>query len=934
MDTVKFGKIKERKTWGEAAARIAAELEYAAEVSRTEGGKYDALIDRAASLVCEAMEREGAITFAAVAAAEKALSPMSAACKAVEILCVAHAHIDMNWLWPLDETVDVTLSTFRTMLAFLREYPEFTFSQSQASVYELVEKHDPAMLDEIKKYVREGRWEITASAWVETDKNMVNGEGLSRHILCAKDYLKKLFGLKDDGFLIDFEPDTFGHNANVPEILNHSGVKYYYHCRGHVVPALYRWESPSGKSVLAYCEPYWYNAAFDADGIMRSPALAAQYGLKKLLKVYGVGDHGGGATRRDVERIRDMRAWPIMPSFKFSTYREFFTYADKHAQNLPTVKEELNFAFNGCYTSQSRIKQANRFGERAFRETEKLAAFTDAMGLAKTDKSALQSAWRKHLFNHFHDILPGSGVTATREYAMGRAQERNAVLGVVKTRSLLALAGNLSKRPEGLAAEPLSSAEGAGAGFAAGKGVYAGAAGGGASRAYLLYNNTAAAREFVTEVALWDFDCPAEQLAVRDFEGAALAFEVVDAVPQHYWGHTFRRIDVKCALPPNGYRAIAVSGDGAPKAGRPAFDDPTGDWRQHVEDGYILENALIRAEFDRRTAALLRLTDKRAGNSIVEDGGRPAGYFKYVAEDASKGMTAWVCGHIMKEEPLVSGAKILHREYKKGGLHQRFKYTQKFGASALDVTVSLRDGCDFLDYQVNIDFREFGVPGEATPSLLFAVKAGGGARWLCDVPYGLAERAPADEDRPALSFACAVSERGAAVLSTDSKYGFRYTGGELSVNLIRASSDPDRTPEIGGHEYHICVGAHTFTTAKDLLEKAETYYKPVDAISVAPGAGGNLPPADSLFTHKGGAVLSAVKPAEDGDGLIFRFYEAEGKACKNTLEFSKNVGKVSALCLCDGCENALAPLPVAGGRAEFETPAYSVVTLRVKLEPR
>jgi alpha-mannosidase len=71
----------------------------------------------------------------------------------------------------------------------MKEYQDFTFSQSQASVYRIIEQNAPYMISEIKQRIHEGRWELSASAWVECDKNMPNGESLSRHILYTKRYL-------------------------------------------------------------------------------------------------------------------------------------------------------------------------------------------------------------------------------------------------------------------------------------------------------------------------------------------------------------------------------------------------------------------------------------------------------------------------------------------------------------------------------------------------------------------------------------------------------------------------------------------------------------------------------------------------------------------------------------------------------------------------
>ncbi len=110
------------------------------------------------------------------------------------------------------------------MLQIMKEYPDFKFSQSQASVYRILERFAPEMLEEVKERVTEGRWELTASAWVETDKNMANGESLSRHILYAKNYLSKLFSVDPDSLEVDFDPDTFGHSRNVPEISSEGGV--------------------------------------------------------------------------------------------------------------------------------------------------------------------------------------------------------------------------------------------------------------------------------------------------------------------------------------------------------------------------------------------------------------------------------------------------------------------------------------------------------------------------------------------------------------------------------------------------------------------------------------------------------------------------------------------------------------------------------------
>lgn len=238
--------------------RILSELEFA--LNLREDGAFDEAIGRALDLLLKAMEEEGVLSNAVCQKAEGLLEPLQQEAKNYQLILAAHAHIDMNWMWSYPETVAATLATFRTMLTLMEEYPDFHFSQSQAAVYEIVEKYDPDMMEEIKQRIREGRWECTASAWVEADHNMPNTESMLRHIAYTRKYLSEKWSVQD--FEIDFSPDTFGHNAFLAEVDHFSGVKYFYHCRGlKEDEILYRYRAPSGHELLTYREPFWYNAA-------------------------------------------------------------------------------------------------------------------------------------------------------------------------------------------------------------------------------------------------------------------------------------------------------------------------------------------------------------------------------------------------------------------------------------------------------------------------------------------------------------------------------------------------------------------------------------------------------------------------------------------------------------------------------------------------
>lgn len=131
------------------------------------GRRFDDLIGGALSYLSDYTARHGVISDAAVTEAKRLLSGCTAACKEYTLLFAGHAHIDMNWQWRYDETASITLDTLRTALNLMQEFPDFTFSQSQASIYAIVEQFEPEMLEEIRGRIACGQWEVTASTWVE-----------------------------------------------------------------------------------------------------------------------------------------------------------------------------------------------------------------------------------------------------------------------------------------------------------------------------------------------------------------------------------------------------------------------------------------------------------------------------------------------------------------------------------------------------------------------------------------------------------------------------------------------------------------------------------------------------------------------------------------------------------------------------------------------
>jgi len=915
--------------WGE---RILAQIFFAHEMSKVNGGAYDDAVRSALSIVERGLEKEGVIGRETALAAEEALKELAPEAKKYTVLCVAHAHIDMNWMWPWEETVAVTLDTFRTMLRLMEEYPAFTFSQSQASVYRIVEQYDPEMLEEIRRRVKEGRWEVTASHWVEADKNMPSGESLTRHLLYTKRYLSRLFDLDPGSLDLDFEPDTFGHSVNVPEILASGGGKYYYHCRGGEGPLLYRWEAPSGRSVIVYREPTWYIDSIQPVLGAYAPAVCRQTGLSTYLNVYGVGDHGGGPTRRDLERMLDMQGWPVYPNLRFGTYREFFALAESVADRLPTVRGELNFVFTGCYTSQTRIKTANRIGEAVLGEAEAFGAAAAAAVGARYPGVLLENAWRNVLFNQFHDILPGSGVLETREHALGLFQETFAIANTSRKLALEKIAAAIDTSALAGPDDRLSVSEGAGAGFGVREfRISQVERGRGGVRIVHVFNPLPHEREEAVEITLWDWNSPVRALSVRDGGGREVPHQVLEEGFHQYWGHEYVRLLAHVKVPALGYATLTVS-EGTEELVPPM---PLGPRTEQAEQ-FVLENEWLRAEFDPADATVRSLVWKPTGEELA-DPARPAGQFRLIREDPSRGMTAWQVGRYMSVESVHRGGKM--RTGTRGGVRQSIHYELAFGRSSLKVTVSLDRNSPRLDFRAECDWQETGAADRDVPQLAFLWPLGyDAASYKYDVPFGVVERGPLDHDVPGNSFALGVrkDENGPSVMIvTDNKYGFRGTDRSLSVSLIRGSFDPDPYPEIGNHHrFSLGVCVCPPSGHRGLIETARRFCHPLLALSGTVHAGTRPLSGSFLELAEGSVAVSAVKMPEDAGGArwIVRVYETDGKPAAVKLRLFRPAARAR---LVDANERPVSDdsgVRIEGDTVSFEVAACSVAAVCIEFD--
>lgn len=924
----KISEIEKYAQLGYWPKRIYSQLLCLSGVSKINGNVWDSRIEQALDFLLSDAEKNKAVTKPAVLRAEEMLADLSPEIKKYKGICVSHAHIDMNWMWGYQETAAITADTFRTVLGLMKEYPEFTFSQSQASVYRIIEQNAPYMLDEIKQRIHEGRWELTASSWVETDKNMPNGESLSRHILYTKRYLSKLFDIEPDSIRIDFEPDTFGHNLNVPEILQNGGVDYYYHCRGFDGYNIYNWMSPSGKRILCYREPKWYNSSIEYESFSDMPLFCDKHGIDTFLFVYGVGDHGGGPTRRDIERIIDVAGWPLMPSLRFGTYHEFFDILKPHREQFPTVDKELNFLFTGCYTSQTRIKMSNRISEDRAYEAEQLSAMAQALASSGSKNELFAGAWERILFNQFHDILPGSGTVETREFALGRFQETLAAINTCAGTAMRDIANKIDTSFIDFDDDELAYSEGAGAGFEVGHSsrfqLPSASRGRGRVRVFHLFNSTMYDRDEPCEVTVWDYSGDIKKVYITDSNGNEAEHALLSSGTK-YWGHNYIKLLIKAKVPALGYstyilreREMIEFGCNVPFG--------TGRTNEIFDNNPVLENERIRAEFDCTTLRLVSLVDKESGETVV-NAEKPSCVFRLIKENPRFGMTSWNIGPYMNIDILNLSHNVRISKYRCEQLRKTLSYEIKFGASKLNVTITLAQGSAVLEFDITVDWHELSTDHSFIPQLNFHVPvAYSASSYRYDIPFGIIERAPLTHDVPANSFMQIIKKGGKSVsIVTDTKYGFRGNDNSGAVTLIHSSWDPDPYPELGVHYIRLGVAV----SHKDCIKEISSKFSHPVSSAAGTKKKGTLAPVGRLlrFNDAKGIMTSAVKSGEDG-GIILRVSELFGENRELTVKFCKPVTSATLTDINEkedfgGCE-------IDGDNITFTVPAYGIATVHIK----
>lgn len=354
-----------------------------------------------------------------------------------------NAHLDPVWLWQWESGMSEALSTYRAASEMIDEYPDFIFNHNESLLYEWVEMHEPELFEKIKRQVEEGRWKIVGGWFLQPDCNIPSGESIFRQVLRGRLYFYDKFGKTP---ITAVNVDSFGHAQGLVQMLKQCGYKYYVNIR----PGRGNYESPSedfiwrgydGSEVLVHRSDRGYNSVFGTAAEEVKKFADKWKDEETGLFLWGVGNHGGGASRKDLNDLKARKEEGM--EIVHSHPNEYFETVDR--EKLPLVDRGLNPLMEGCYTSIIRIKQYHRRLENDLVMVEKMASHAQLAGLSTYEKQKIDDAWRDLLFAEFHDALPGSCIQPVEDDTLRMLDHGLEIMNQLKSKYFIALCAGQEK---------------------------------------------------------------------------------------------------------------------------------------------------------------------------------------------------------------------------------------------------------------------------------------------------------------------------------------------------------------------------------------------------------------------------------------------------------------------------------------------------------
>ena len=640
-----------------------------------------------------------------------------------------------------------------------------------------------------------------------------------------------------------------------------------------------------------------------------------------MMDLYGIGDHGGGPTRAILDEgfhwspdgaAAANSTATVVPKIEFGLALPYFEKVEKEIApesrtwdyrsiakgyvappevpgkiSIPTWKSELYFEYHrGVMTTQARHKRSMRESSEEVLNAEKWSSLAWLDGRAYPG-AELTEDWKKVLFNQFHDLAAGSGIgviykDAQKDYAVVRWSTNAITDGARRT-----LVERVNTQGDGtpvVVMNPLGWAR---------------------------------SGEVTVKVQMTP-NSTANDYVVTGNGAAHAAAHVLSR--DEATGETTLRIEAE-NVPALGYKVMWIEQ-------KPAKANP--DEKPTVSDesgAFVMENARLRVRVSKATGCITSLYDKAAQAETLAAGA--CGNELQAFKDTPKEYDAWnIDPGTLDQKPT---ELTMVDAVTAGG--ETVTVKRHWQSSTFEQTLRLTPTSDVVDVDNRIDWHETHVLLKAAFPL--AVRNDFATY---EIPFGSIERTTlrrnswekAQFEVPAQRWADLTGADGRMGMSliNESKFGYDCAGSVLRLSLLRSPTWPDPEADRGTHHFHYAIYPHAGDWKQAMtVRHGWEYNYPLTAATTTAHAGAMAAEHSFVAVDAPNVVLTAVKKAEDSDGLVLRMYEWAGKAATVAVHVPAGATGATVTNMMEKPEGA--PLVVEGDTVKVGIKPYEILTVRV-----
>jgi len=839
---------------------------------------------------------------------------------------IPHTHWEGAVFKTREEYLEIGLPHILTALTLLRTHPEYRFVLDQVAYVRPFLERYPEQAAAFRQYVAEGRLQIVCGNDVMLDVNMPSGESWVRQVLYGKGYYRDTLGVD---VKVGWGLDTFGHHAQMPQLLKLAGYQSYWFQRGvpgNETPSEFIWQGLDGTKIPAFWLPLSYGLFTPAP---KDAYTFARYvrGEWDALGQYSrwpdrVALVGSDVTEPEepfpelVKEFNQSSGSPIQLRFGVPTD---FAAVVAHRPEQPVITGELNPVFQGVYSNRTELKQWVRRAEDLLTNAEKLTALAGVVGLPPNWVDSVR-AWEPVLFNQAHDLMSGTMVDKVYLETI-RGYEFSQDIGNAQIDAEInAIAGRMDMHVDGV---PI-----------------------------VVFNTLGWPRTDIAQVEVGSIGPNVHGLRMRDSSGTDVPVQFLDT--RRYDDGSLK--DVKIAfiahdVPAFGYAVYQITPSESGSSGGkipPDLPAPASTW--HTDVGSI-ENEYYRVSFDLWTGAMKELYDKAAHWDVL--GGRPG---NIVAREPDGGDFWELYGNLnggrltrmIRKTGLPDPAKSRFSSDQVGGsgftapgpVYSEFSLDHPFGEGSFATTVRVYPGMRRIDVHTQLVNNDKYVRYR----VLFPTSIENGRRFD-EIPFGAIER-PLEQEYPAQYWIdYSDGGKGLAVLNRGLP-GNNVAGGTLLLSLMRSARitgypfiggfEPGQSSDLGlelgverSFDYALVPHAGDWRDA-EVYKAGWEFNHPLLARKVSAHAG-ELPRRWGLLEiSQPNIVASALMPGRDGS-VMLRVYEASGKPANGVeVKFHVPVTSASETNLLG---DEIRPLPAAQDTLHLDLRPFEIKTLKLKLHP-